>query len=97
MTSTERYRNAWLSARRRALSAAQYRASDGIHLDDLGLSTRSYNALRRGGISTLGELVKHTDADLLDLRWFGIGSLAEVSNMLAMRGRSLARPSGVAR
>lgn len=97
MTTTERYRHAWLSARRRALSAARHYASDRVHLDELNLTTRTYNALRRGGIESLGDLVKHTDADLLDLRGFGTGCLDEVSDALALRGRSLARWSGGSR
>lgn len=46
------------------------------------LSTRTRNALLRARIGTVHELAKRTDAQLLDLRSFGIGSLKEVHDLL---------------
>ena len=43
-----------------------------------GLSTRTYNALRRAGIETLEDLAGWSDEQLAGLRSFGELSLAEV-------------------
>lgn len=67
------------------------RAADAlsVHVDQLGLSTRSRNALVRAGVATLGELCELTARDLLDIRHFGQGCLDEVEDALAARGLSL--------
>ncbi len=58
-------------------------------IDALHLSTRAYNALRRGGIHTLRRLADSTDRDLLDIRSMGPGTLAEIETALARTGFSL--------
>ena len=45
-----------------------------VHVEDLGLSSRTQNALAGAGIRTVGGLVKKTREDLLDLS--GIGAKA---------------------
>lgn len=94
MTTTERYRTAWLSARRRAAGAARTRASHATPLDELGFSTRTYNALRLDGIATVGDLIGRSAENLMDLRYFGPGALREVHRVLAGRGESLAPWTG---
>ena len=47
-------------------------------IEQLGFSTRIYNCLKRARIDTLEQLQRMTDEDLLRLRSFGVGSLAEV-------------------
>src|SRR5690606_11463693 len=42
-----------------------------LPIEDMDLSVRSYNCLKREGISTVGELVTKTEQDLLDIRNFG--------------------------
>lgn len=59
-----------------------------IPISDLKLSTRSYNALRRGGIKTVQELEKKSERDLLNLREFGVKSLAEVQEALRQHQQS---------
>jgi len=51
-------------------------------LEQLGLSARTFNSLRRSGITKVGELLERTDDDLLGLRSFGQISLAEVKGRL---------------
>jgi DNA-directed RNA polymerase subunit alpha len=51
-------------------------------LEQLGLSARTFNSLRRSGITKVGELLERTDDDLLGLRSFGQISLAEVKDRL---------------
>lgn len=58
-------------------------------IDDLGLQSRSYNALTREGIQTVGELVARSEADLLDIRNFGAKSIEEIKEKLAEKGMSL--------
>lgn len=55
-------------------------------LSELGLSTRAHNCLIRENISTLRELVKKADWDLLEYSGFGSGSLHQVKQQLATRG-----------
>lgn len=47
------------------------------------LSARLYGALRRDQIATLGDLARHEDVELLDIRNFGPGMLAELKRQLA--------------
>jgi DNA-directed RNA polymerase subunit alpha len=50
---------------------------------------RSYNCLKREGITTVGELVTKSEADLLDIRNFGAKSIDEVREKLHELGLSL--------
>ncbi len=52
-------------------------------LEQLSLSARTFNSLRRSGITKVGELLEKTDEDLLALRSFGQKSLEEVRERLA--------------
>ena len=61
-------------------------------IDDLDLSVRSYNCLKRAGISTVDELVKMTEEEMMKVRNLGRKSLEEVQQKLEELGLSL-RPS----
>lgn len=52
-------------------------------IEDLELSVRSYNCLKRQGINALDQLVEQTEADLLNIRNFGAKSIEEVKDRLA--------------
>ncbi len=58
-------------------------------IEDLDLSVRSYNCLKREGIGTVGELVSKTENDLLEIRNFGQKSVDEVKEKLTELGLSL--------
>jgi DNA-directed RNA polymerase subunit alpha len=60
-----------------------------LPIEDMDLSVRSYNCLKREGVSTVGELVQKTEQDLLDIRNFGQKSIEEVKQKLAEMGLSL--------
>ena len=60
-----------------------------LPIDNLNLQSRSFNALRRRGILTVGELVAHSEADLLDIRNFGTKSIEEIKEALAALGMTL--------
>lgn len=60
-----------------------------LPIDSLGLQSRSLNALRRRGIMNVGELVAHSEADLLDIRNFGSKSIEEIKDKLAGLGMTL--------
>ena len=51
-------------------------------ISELDLSVRASNCLESASIVTVGELVRHTDADLLKVRSFGRTSLREVKRKL---------------
>lgn len=55
----------------------------GMPLEYLGLMQKTYNWLRRANITTVGELLQKSDADLLELRGFGQKSLEEVKERLS--------------
>ena len=58
-------------------------------IEQLDLTIRSYNCLKREGIHTVGELVARSEADLLDIRNFGAKSITEVKEKLVGLGLSL--------
>jgi DNA-directed RNA polymerase subunit alpha len=58
-------------------------------IEDLALTVRSYNCLKREGIHAVGELVGRSEADLLDIRNFGQKSIDEVKAKLAELGLAL--------
>jgi DNA-directed RNA polymerase subunit alpha len=58
-------------------------------IEELDLTVRSYNCLKREGIHTVGELVSRSEADLLDIRNFGAKSIDEVKMKLAGLGLTL--------
>ena len=58
-------------------------------IDDLDLSVRSYNCLKRQGINTVGQLVECTEGDLLNIRNFGAKSIEEVKDKLQQMGLGL--------
>ncbi len=60
-----------------------------LPIDDLDLTVRSYNCLKREGVHTVGELVARTESDLLDIRNFGQKSIDEVKIKLHQLGLSL--------
>ncbi len=56
---------------------------------DLNVSVRARKCLIKLGISTLGELVRRTGDDLLECKNFGVTSLNEVREKLALEGLKL--------
>jgi DNA-directed RNA polymerase subunit alpha len=60
-----------------------------LPIEELELTVRSYNCLKREGVHTVGELVARSEADLLDIRNFGAKSIDEVKAKLADMGMSL--------
>lgn len=68
---------------------ADHIAAFGLPIDDLDLTVRSYNCLKREGVHTVGELVARTESDLLDIRNFGQKSIDEVKIKLHQLSLSL--------
>lgn len=60
-----------------------------IPIDDLDLSVRSNNCLRRAGINTVDELTQKTEDDMMKVRNLGRKSLEEVKKKLADLGLGL--------
>jgi len=57
-------------------------ASDSAPIEDLDLSVRSYNCLKRAGINTIVELTDRTEADMMKVRNLGRKSLDEIQEKL---------------
>ncbi|MDR0285318.1 MAG: DNA-directed RNA polymerase subunit alpha, partial [Propionibacteriaceae bacterium] len=60
-----------------------------LPIEDLSLTVRSYNCLKREGIHTVSELVSRSEQDLMDIRNFGQKSIDEVKMKLAELGLTL--------
>ncbi len=59
-------------------------------IDELDLSVRSFNCLKRANINTVGDLINKTGEDMMKVRNMGKKSLDEVQKKLEMMGLSLA-------
>ena len=68
---------------------AQMAADMALPIEELQLTVRSYNCLKREGIHSVGELLGRSEADLLDIRNFGAKSIDEVKEKLATMGLQL--------
>jgi DNA-directed RNA polymerase subunit alpha len=55
-------------------------------VEELDLSVRSYNCLKRAGINTVEELIQRTEEDMMKVRNLGRKSLEEVDNKLKELG-----------
>ncbi len=60
-----------------------------LPIEEMDLTVRSYNCLKREGIHSVGELVSRSEADLLDIRNFGAKSIDEVKVKLHSMGLAL--------
>ena len=60
-----------------------------MNIDELELSVRSYNCLKRAGINTVEELTNKTAEDMMKVRNLGRKSLEEVLAKLKELGLSL--------
>ena len=60
-----------------------------LSIEELDLSVRSYNCLKRAGINTVEDLAYKTEDDMMKVRNLGRKSLEEVLNKLAELGLSL--------
>lgn len=64
-----------------------------MKIDELDFTVRTYNALKRGGINTVEELVNLSDDELMKIRNFGSRCLMEVHERLG-RTSSSEPPTG---
>ncbi|MDN5344194.1 MAG: DNA-directed polymerase subunit alpha [Clostridia bacterium] len=65
-----------------------------MSIEELDLSVRSYNCLKRAGINTVGELLQRTEEDMMKVRNLGKKSLEEVTQKLNEMGLSLRQSEG---
>ena len=71
------------------------REEDKVHkllvmsVEDMDLSVRSYNCLKRAGINTVEDLIKKTEYDMLKVKNLGRKSLDEVIHKLESLGLGL--------
>ncbi|MHB1414755.1 MAG: DNA-directed RNA polymerase subunit alpha [Chloroflexota bacterium] len=59
-----------------------------VPIEELDLSVRAYNCLKRAGITKVGQVLEMTEDDLLSVRNFGRKSLDELKDSLTARGYS---------
>ena len=59
-------------------------------IEDLELSARSFNCLKRAGISTVEDLTNKTESEMMKVRNLGKKSLDEVTNKLRSLGLDFA-------
>ena len=58
-------------------------------IEELDLSVRAYNCLKRAGINTVAELVQRNQEDMMKVRNLGKKSLEEVEQKLMALGLNL--------
>ncbi|MBR6530830.1 MAG: DNA-directed RNA polymerase subunit alpha [Clostridia bacterium] len=58
-------------------------------IEELDVSVRSFNCLKRAGIDTIEDLISHSEADMIKVRNLGKKSLEEVIQKLASLGLTL--------
>lgn len=61
----------------------------GMTIEELDLSVRSFNCLKRAGIDTVGDLTQRTEEDMIKVRNLGKKSLEEVIQKLDSMGLAL--------
>lgn len=61
----------------------------GTPVEDLDLSVRSYNCLKKAGIDTLGQLIETKESDLMAIKNFGKKSIDEIKAKLEEMNLSL--------
>jgi DNA-directed RNA polymerase subunit alpha len=61
----------------------------GKSVEELELSVRANNCLRNANITTIGELVQRTEAELMKTKNFGKKSLQEIKDELSRIGLTL--------
>lgn len=76
------------SARKAALASLPKPDIPGMTLEELDLSMRSYNCLKRAGINSLRELSEMTYDQLCNVRNLGKKSAKDISDMLTRHGLS---------
>ena len=75
-------KSAEIKALRHSIPPEQY----DMPVNQLELSVRTLNSLKRGGINTLGELLEKADEELMQIRHFGQKSRDEVKECLQTMG-----------
>jgi DNA-directed RNA polymerase subunit alpha len=60
-----------------------------MSIEELDFSVRSYNSLKRAGISTVGELINKSEEEMMTIRNLGRKSLKEVKDKLEELSLSL--------
>jgi DNA-directed RNA polymerase subunit alpha len=61
-------------------------------IDELDLSVRSYNCLKRASINTVGDLISKTEDEMMKVRNLGKKSFDEIRKKLDELGYTFARP-----
>ena len=82
------------SSRIQVIAAEEENSKDKVlemNIDELELSVRSYNCLKRAGINTVEELCNRTSEDMMKVRNLGRKSLDEVVAKLGSLGFGLAK------
>lgn len=72
-----------------AEAASGRNANDEVSIEELELSVRAYNCLKRANIFTLGDLLKKTERELMEIKNFGRKSAEEVIERLKGLGYNL--------
>lgn len=73
----------------RAIVGVLNGSGDFLPIEELDLSVRGYNVLKREGVNTVGELCAKTRDDLYDMRNMGTKAVDQIEVRLATVGKSL--------
>lgn len=73
---------------------AQMAKLHAMPIEELDLSVRPYNCLKRAGINTVGDLIQRTEEEIVAVKNFGRKSLDEVREKLTALGLTLKKKEG---
>ncbi len=73
---------------------AQMAKLHAMPIEELDLSVRPYNCLKRAGINTVGDLLQRTEEEIVAVKNFGRKSLDEVREKLTVLGLTLRKKEG---
>jgi DNA-directed RNA polymerase subunit alpha len=72
----------------------QLAADLALPVEDLQLTVRSYNCLKREGVDTIGQLATMTEEELMNIRNLGMKSVDEIRSKLIEYGYTLESEEG---
>lgn len=75
--------NEWRKNKWKAVDTNVASAIENRTVEELELSVRSYNCLKNNNIQTVGEILRKTEAEMLEFKNFGRKSLNEISELLS--------------
>ncbi len=86
---TDGYQGSGAAAETRRVGGSRTVITDERPIEDLELTVRSYNCLKREGVDTIGQLATMTEEELMNIRNLGMKSVDEIRSRLLELGYAM--------